>query len=338
MAGHNNPITILGAGSWGTALALHLARQGQTVRLWSCEIDEVAALLAERENTQFLPGYPFPDNIEPTANLADALSGVNTILVAVPSVGYRDTLTLLKSLIGNKTNIICATKGIDAETNQMLHEVTAEILGEEHPYAVISGPSFAKEVAAEKPTCVNVASTNQKLRDEVCERFNSPVFHVFPTADVVGTEIGGVVKNVIAIATGISDGMELGTNARSALITRGLNEILALGKSLGGHTETFISYSGLGDLILTCSDDQSRNRRLGLAIGKGNNIDAAEKAIGQVVEGKNSAALVEKLAEQHGVHMPVCEAICTILQGKGDAKETFMQLMTSVNNNSKVTA
>ena len=148
MAGNNNPITILGAGSWGTALALHLARQGQTVRLWSCEIDEVAALLAERENTQFLPGYPFPETIEPTANLADALSGVNTILVAVPSVGYRDTLTLMKTLIGKKTSIICATKGIDAETNQMLHEVTAEILGEDHPYAVISGPSFAKEVAA----------------------------------------------------------------------------------------------------------------------------------------------------------------------------------------------
>lgn len=333
------PITILGAGSWGTALALYLARHGQTVRLWSCEINEIAALLAERENSQFLPGYPFPETIKPTANLSDALKGIDMVIVAVPSVGYRDTLTMMKSLVDNKTSIICATKGIDADTNQMLHEVTKEILGDTHAYAVISGPSFAKEVAAEKPTSVTIASHDKALLDEAYKRFEGPLFHVFPTDDVIGTEIGGVAKNVIAIATGISDGMELGTNARSALITRGLHEIIALGKALGGRMETFIGYSGLGDLILTCSDDQSRNRRLGLAIGKGKDIESAEKEIGQVVEGKNSAALVEKLAEQHGVHMPVCETVCQILQGKVIAREAFMELMTSTNNDtSKMTA
>lgn len=322
------PVTILGAGSWGTALALYLARRGQTVRLWSFEINEIASLLAERTNNQFLPDYPFPDTIEPTANLAEALKNLEDVIVAVPSVGYRDTLAMMKGLIDPATRLVCATKGLDGETGQLLHEVAAEMLGD-HPYAVLSGPSFAREVAAGLPTAVCVASKNTVLRNDLVKRFNSPIFRIYPSDDVIGTEIGGVAKNVIAIATGIADGMELGANARSALITRGLAEIIALGTAIGGKTETFIGLSGLGDLILTCGDNQSRNRRLGLAIGKGKKMEAAEKEIGQVVEGKNSADLVAKLAAKHRIKMPVCHTVCQILSGKVDAKETFMDLISS---------
>lgn len=323
------PITILGAGSWGTAIALYLARRGQTVRLWSVEINEIAALLAERTNNQFLPGFPFPDTLEPTANLTEALKNIDDVLIAVPSVGFRDTLAILKVMLDPKTRLICATKGLDAETGQLLHEVAAEMLGTERPYAVLSGPSFAREVAAGLPTAVSIASKHTAFRNDLVKRFNSPIFRIYPSDDIIGTEIGGVAKNVIAIATGICDGMELGANARSALITRGLAEIVALGTRMGGKMETFIGLAGLGDLILTCGDNQSRNRRLGLAIGKGKNMEAAEKEIGQVVEGKHSAELVEKLAAKHGVKMPVCQAVGQILQGQVNAKETFMDLMAS---------
>lgn len=321
------PITILGAGSWGTALALNLARRGQMVRLWSCEIKEIAALIAERTNNQFLPGYVFPDTIQPTANLAEALKGIDDLLIAVPSVGYRDTLTMVKPLIEPQTRLICVTKGLDTDTGHLLHEIAAEMLGADRPYAVMSGPSFAREVGAGLPTSLSVASKNVELRNDVINRFNSPIFHTYPSDDVIGTEIGGVAKNVIAIATGISDGLELGANARSALITRGLNEIITLGTALGGKIETFIGLAGLGDLILTCSDNLSRNRRLGLALGEGKNMAEAEREIGQVVEGKNSAELIASLAAKHQIKMPIIDTICQILFHKAHVKETYMSLI-----------
>ncbi len=320
------PITILGAGSWGTAIALCLARRGQIVRLWSMEQSEITALLRDKSNKQFLPGFDFPDTIQPTANLAEALQDIDDVLIAVPSVGYRNTLTMMKPLMNPALRITSVTKGLDAETGQLLHEVAADILGKDHPYAVLSGPSFAREVGAGLPTSVCIASENVKLRDDMIKRFDCPIFRAYPNDDIVGTEIGGVAKNVIAIATGISDGMELGSNARSALITRGLAEIIALGTTLGGKMSTFIGLSGLGDLILTCSDNLSRNRRLGLAIGQGKNIAEAEKEIGQVVEGKNSADLVNKLAQKHKVNMPICDTVCQILQGKANAKEAFLKI------------
>ena len=319
------PITILGAGSWGTAIALTLARRGQVVRLWSMDAAEIAALSKDRTNNQFLPGFPFPETIQPTNDLEDALKDVDDLLIAVPSIGYRNTLTLMKPFMRQTHRILSVTKGLDAETGQLLHEVAAEILGE-HPYAVLSGPSFAREVAAGLPTSVCIASEHADLRDDMIARFNCPIFRAYPNDDVVGTEIGGVAKNIIAIATGISDGMERGANARSALITRGLAEIMALGTQLGGKINTFIGLSGLGDLILTCSDDLSRNRRLGLAIGQGKDIQTAEKEIGQVVEGKNSAELINKLAAKHQVPMPICDAVWEILQGNINAKEAFLTI------------
>lgn len=321
------PITILGAGSWGTALALTLARKGQVVRLWSYEISEIAAMLAERTNNQFLPGFDFPDTIQPTANLSEAIKDIDDVLIAVPSVGFRETLIMLKESITPQIRITCATKGLDEDTGQLLNEVVEEVLGKNRKFAVISGPTFAREVAAGLPAAVVIASKDVTFIDDLSARFNSPMFRVYPSDDVTGVELGSVVKNVIAIATGISDGMELGSNARSALITRGLSEIIRLGLKLGGKLDTFIGLSGMGDLILTCSDNQSRNRRLGLAIGKGADIQKAEQEIGQVVEGKRNAELVAVLAEHHGVDMPICNAVWEVLQGKLSGKEALEQLL-----------
>lgn len=322
------PITILGAGSWGTALALYLARRGQTVRMWSIEKSEIDAMLSERTNNRFMPGFSLPDTIHPTANLAEAVKDVDDVIVVVPSAGFRHTLTLLKPLIGTNVRITCAAKGLDTETGQLLGNVAEEIMGKERQFAVLSGPSFAREVAAGLPCAVVIASHHLILLNDLKQRFNSSIFRIYTSDDVIGVEIGGVTKNVIAIATGISDGMELGSNARSALITRGLAEIIRLGTALGGKLETFVGLSGLGDLILTCSDNQSRNRRLGLAIGKDGDIHEAEREIGQVVEGKRNAELVFKLAEQHGIDMPICETIWQILQGKLVAKEAIDILLS----------
>jgi glycerol-3-phosphate dehydrogenase (NAD(P)+) len=321
------PITIVGAGSWGTALALYLARRDQHVRLWSIDQSEVQAMLNDQANQRYLPGFTFPTCLEPVIDLTEAVQGVEDVLVVVPSIGFRNTLSLLKPLVGPNVRIICATKGLDAETGQLLSEIVEEILGKNCKFAILSGPSFAREVAAGLPCAVVIASNDNALLAELSQRFNSSIFRIYTSNDVVGVEFGGVAKNVIAIATGISDGMELGANARSALITRGLAEISRLGLALGGKLETFVGLSGLGDLILTCSDNQSRNRRLGLAIGKGRNIQEAEKEIGQVVEGKRNAELVLKLAQQHGISMPICETMVLILEGQLSAQEAMQSLL-----------
>lgn len=331
------PITILGAGSWGTALALTLARRGQTVRLWSYEISEIAALLAERTNNRFLPGFPFPESIHPTANLAEAVKDIDDVIVVVPSVGFRDTLTMLKPLLTNSTRITCASKGLDEDTGELLNEMAEDILGKTRPFAVLSGPSFAREVAAGLPAAVVIASHDKTMLADLTERFNCNHFRIYPSDDVIGVELGGVVKNVIAIATGISDGMELGSNARSALITRGLAEIIRLGTAMGGKIETFIGLSGMGDLILTCSDNQSRNRRMGLALGQGKDIAEAEAAIGQVVEGKRNAELVLRLAEKYQVEMPICETVWDILQGKIATRDGVDRLLARETKSERAT-
>ncbi|HVE44583.1 MAG TPA: NAD(P)H-dependent glycerol-3-phosphate dehydrogenase [Gammaproteobacteria bacterium] len=317
------PITILGAGSWGTALALSLARRGQTVRLWSIEASEIAAMLADKANNRYLPGISLPDTIHPMTDLSLALAGIEDVVIVVPSVGFRQTVVAIKSLISPTTRLVCATKGLDMETGQLLNEVAEEVLGQSHAYAVLSGPSFAREVAAGLPCAVVIASRDQAFQAALVTRFQSPLFSIDTSTDVVGVEVGGVVKNVIAIATGMSDGMGFGANARSALITRGLAEITRLGVALGAQPETFIGLSGLGDLILTCSDDQSRNRRLGLAIGRGRPVAEAEQEIGQVVEGKRNAELVVQLAASHHIAMPICEAVWNVLQGKAQPETVY---------------
>lgn len=319
------PIAILGAGSWGTALALYLGRRGQTVRLWSIEAAEIQAMQADKRNERYLPGIDLPDTIIPVLQLSDAVHEVQDVIIVVPSVGFRQTLTDLKKVARPDVRLLCASKGLDTETGQLLSHVAAEIFGHDHPFAALSGPSFAKEVARGLPCAVVIASEHPDFLRDMTTRFDSGIFRIHPSTDLIGVETGGVAKNVIAIATGIVDGLGLGSNARSALITQGLAEIIRLGSALGGKPETFIGLSGLGDLILTCSDDQSRNRRLGLAIGRGRNIEEAEREIGQVVEGKRNAELVSHLAAKHKLDMPICAKVWGILQGKLDAKTCFSE-------------
>ncbi|HSW71236.1 MAG TPA: NAD(P)H-dependent glycerol-3-phosphate dehydrogenase [Gammaproteobacteria bacterium] len=328
MATHTDkPIAILGAGAWGTALALYLSRRGQAVYLWSIETPQVEMMQRERTNNQYLPGYPFPETLHPETELATALTQAEDILLAVPSVGFREVLLKLKPLLTPAHRFLSATKGMDMETGQLLHQTFDELIGSRYPYAVISGPSFAKEVAAGLPTAVVIASRNQKLAEEFSKRFNSPLFRIDLSEDIIGVEIGGVVKNVLAIAAGISDGMKLGANARSTLITRGLNEMITLGKALSADNKTFEGLSGLGDLILTCTDDLSRNRRFGLALGQNMPKEQAEREIGQVVEGKRNAELLIQLAHRYSIKMKICEAVHYILQGKALAKEAMQDIL-----------
>jgi len=321
------PLAILGAGSWGTALALHLSRLGQPIRLWTFEKKHAIDLKTEKTNNQYLPGHPFPESLYSTDQLADALLGVRDILIAVPSIGFRNTVTQLKPLLQADMRIVWVTKGLDETTGQLLHEIAEEILGKKYSYAVLAGPSFAGEVAHAQPTAVVVASKDDVFAQDLSDRFNTPLFRVYLSHDMTGVEIGGVVKNVLAIATGISDGMGFGANARCALITRGLAEMMRLGQALGGQFDTLIGLAGLGDLILTCTDDQSRNRRFGLALGQGKNISIAEKEIGQVVEGKRNAELIIQLAHKTKTDMPIVEAVWQLLQGKLTAQQAMKDLL-----------
>lgn len=302
---HQTPIAILGAGSWGTALALYLSRLGQEVRLWTYDQAHAQEMQSSRVNKRYLSEHQFSDTLFATSSLTEALANVNDVLIAVPSVVFRSTLVTLKPLMTNNMRIAWATKGLDHDSSQLLHHVAREILGAEIPLAVLSGPSFAREVAAGLPTAVVMASEDVMFANDLVMRFNSQIFRAYTCNDITGVEVGGVVKNVLAIATGISDGMGFGANARCALITRGLAEMTRLGLALGGHTDTFTGLSGVGDLVLTCTDDQSRNRRFGLAVGKGKNPTDAEKAIGQVVEGKRNAEVVVRLAHKHHVDIPI---------------------------------
>jgi glycerol-3-phosphate dehydrogenase (NAD(P)+) len=324
----HKPIAVLGAGSWGTALALHLSRSGQETRLWSYDPNQIKTLIAEGENSRYLPGYAFPSLLHPVADLAETLKDISDILIAVPSVGFHDTLLQLKPLLNTPKRIVWATKGMDVKSKKLLHELIHDVLGDTHAYAVLSGPSYAREVAAGLPTAVAIATNNSAFGKDLVARFNHDAFRIYLITDITGVEVCGVVKNILAIAIGISDGMGFGANARSALITRGLAEMTRLGLVLGGKQETFVGLAGIGDLILTCTDDQSRNRRFGLALGKGKSAQEAEEEIKQVVEGKRNAELVVELAKNHNVDMPITVAAWKILQGQLTPKEAMNHLLS----------
>lgn len=321
------PIAILGAGAWGTALAIHLAHLGQVVRLWSMDPLEIEAMQVTRANERFLPGFVFPDTIQPTDNLAEAIDGIDDLIIAIPSVAFRKTLSLLRDANASNIRITSATKGLEADSGQLLHKVVIDELGAETQLAVLSGPSFAKEVAHLLPTAIMLASNNSALIRDMQERFQTDTFRLFPTSDVIGVEIGAIVKNIVAIAVGIADGLQLGANARSAIITLGLHDMMKLGHSLGARTETLVGLAGAGDLILTCTDNQSRNRRFGLALGLGKTVAAAEEDIGHVVEGKSNLGLALTLAEKQGVKLVTAEAIAMLLKGDCDANTALNQLL-----------
>ncbi|MCB1918572.1 MAG: NAD(P)-dependent glycerol-3-phosphate dehydrogenase [Candidatus Competibacteraceae bacterium] len=311
----NSPttITVLGVGSWGTALALLLARNGHIVRLWGHDPQEVAPLVQERENRRYLPGIPFPATLEMDIDLEAAVAGVDWVLIATPSHAYRVTLQHLHSVLPATVGLAWATKGLEPGSGRFLHEVATEILGEFWPVAVISGPSFAGEVARGLPTAVTVAAHSAEQARRVALLLHGSNVRAYTSTDIIGVELGGAIKNVLAIATGIADGLGFGANARAALITRGLAEMTRLGLAVGGQRETFMGLAGVGDLVLTCTDDQSRNRRFGLAIGRGETAEAAFAAIGQVVEGAATAREALRLARRHAVEMPITEQVDQVL-------------------------
>ena len=306
-------ITVLGAGSWGTALAMLLARNGVSVRLWDRDSTHIEALEKSRTNERYLPGIPLPDGITPVAELDKALSGSDFVLVVVPSAGFRDALKKMSGLQETPANLIWASKGLEPGTGKFLHQVVEEEMPGHPAYAALSGPSFAVEVARGLPTAVTVASPDAAYADTVAELFHCPTFRAYTSNDLTGVELGGSVKNVLAIAAGISDGLGYGANARAALITRGLAEIMRLGARLGGQRETFMGLAGVGDLVLTCTDDLSRNRRLGLALGQGKGLAEAIESIGQAIEGLETAKELDALAARHQVDMPITAQVKAVL-------------------------
>jgi glycerol-3-phosphate dehydrogenase (NAD(P)+) len=313
MSQANTPIVVLGAGSWGTALAIQLARKGAPVTLWGHDPEHMATLAAQRSNERYLPGIPLPENLLIEADLATALAAARDILVAVPSHAFRGVLELICPSLTESSRLLWATKGLEAGSGKLLHEVVHEVLGDSIPTAVVSGPTFAREVAEDLPTAVTVASANEAFARDMAERLHGENFRAYTSQDVIGVEVGGAVKNVLAIAAGIADGLGFGANARTALITRGLAEIMRLGTALGGQHDTFMGLAGLGDLVLTCTDNQSRNRRLGLALGAGSSLEEALANIDQVVEGVQTAREVHDLARSMGVEMPITEQVYAVL-------------------------
>lgn len=309
---NKSPIAVIGSGSWGTALAILLARNGQETRLWGK--DNLQDMAKTRENRQYLPGVQLPKNILVTEDIAVALENVTDVFINVPSHAFRSVLTMMREKLSPEARIAWGTKGIDPESDTLLHEVVLQILARPVAMAVISGPSFAKEVAIGLPTAVVLASNDAIFAQDMINRLHSNQFRVYTQNDMIGVQICGAVKNGLAVGTGISDGLSLGANARAALITRGLSEMARLGLAMGANRETFMGLAGLGDLVLTCTDEQSRNRRFGFAIGKGVDIETAQRNIGQIVEGRQNAIKVFELAQRLEIDMPIIEQVCRVLR------------------------
>uniref|UniRef100_A0A450U950 Glycerol-3-phosphate dehydrogenase [NAD(P)+] n=1 Tax=Candidatus Kentrum sp. LFY TaxID=2126342 RepID=A0A450U950_9GAMM len=310
---NTRPIAVLGAGAWGTALAILLARNGEPTILWSWEADHAQELCKDRHNRRFLPNYPFPSLLSITADLTDVLSSARHILIAVPSYAFREVLESAVSMFTASPRIAWATKGFEPGSGRLLHQVVADIVGSDTAVAILSGPTFAAEVAHDLPTAMTVASTDDSFAQDLSISLHSRRFRVYTSRDIIGVQVGGAVKNILAIAAGAADGLGFGANARAGLITRGLAELTRFGMALGGERETFMGFAGLGDLVLTCTDDQSRNRRLGLALAKGKSLNDAKSSIGQVIEGIDSTRVVIDLARRHGTEMPIAEQVHKVL-------------------------
>jgi len=321
-------IAVIGAGSWGTALALQFARNGRPVRLWGRDTEQVSAMQRDRANDRYLPGVGFPENLQVFGDVADCLKGVRDILIVVPSHALRETLNRIRPLLSSDARIAWATKGFELHSGKLPHQVAAEVLGDRHAMAVLSGPTFATEVGAGLPTLLTVAGNDEGFARDLAESLSAENFRAYTSSDMIGVEVGGAVKNVLAIGAGLSDGLGFGANTRIALINRGLVELTRLGQALGAEPDTFRGLAGMGDLVLTCTDDQSRNRRMGLLLASGKTIGEAQEAIQQVVEGVLAAKAVNEVAEKLGVEMPICKEIYRILYEGIPPREAVRSLMT----------
>ncbi len=318
-------IAVLGAGSWGSALAIHLASNKHHVILWGRDPQEMSAIEQAGENNEFLPGIEFPNSLHATSSLSNTIAQADDVLIATPSYAFREVLQAIKQVGFQPDSGICwASKGLEQKTNKLLHQVAHEEFGD-IKLAMLSGPTFALEVAQGLPTALTVASNNLEFAEHWSDLLSSARFRCYTSDDVIGAEIAAACKNIIAIAAGISDGLGFGSNARSAIITRGLREIMLLGAAYGAKPETFMGLSGIGDLTLTCSDDKSRNRRMGLLLAKGKTVEQAKQEIGQSVEGIHAAEIICDLAKEKGVEMPISYEIYKIIKGEHSPQ-------TAVNN------
>ena len=321
-------VSVLGAGSYGTALAFCFARNGHKVIMWGRDEEQIANMQSHRQNLKYLPGADFPEALEVTSDLEYAVTNADIHLVVVPSHVFASTLNSIKPMLPIEAKICWATKGLEPETGRLLQDVAHETLGEHHKYAVLSGPTFAKEMVAGLPTAISLSSEDELFAKEIgellhCER----KFRVYTNSDFIAVQLGGAIKNVVAIGAGIADGIGFGANARTALITRGLVEMTRLAVALGAKPNSMMGMAGLGDLVLTCTDNQSRNRRFGLALGQGKGVEQAMTDIGQVVEGYRNTKEVFMLAQKAQVEMPIVEQIYQILYQGKPALEGAMTLL-----------
>ena len=323
----DRPVAVLGAGSWGTALALQFARSGRPTRLWGRDRAQLADMARARRNERYLPSRSFPDALQVQPDLAAALQGARDLLIAVPSHAFRALLTQVAPLLGRDTQLTWATKGFELPSGLLPHQVAREVLGPGRAVAVLSGPTFAREVGAGLPTAMTIASADEAFATSLAQDLSSENFRAYTSTDIVGVEVGGGVKNVLAVGAGLSDGLGFGANTRVALITRGLAEMMRLGVALGAQRDTFMGLAGLGDLVLTCTDDQSRNRRFGLQLAAGRTPAEALAAIGQVVEGYPAAKALRQVAARHGVEMPLSEAVYRVLYESVPPREAVRELM-----------
>ncbi len=320
-------VAVIGAGSWGTALAIQFARAHHDVALWARDAAQRQAMQQARCNARYLPDAPFPASLRVATSLQDALSTAEEVLVAAPSHALREVLTQLKPDLRPGTRLSWATKGFELNTGKLPHQVARDVLGD-MPMAVLSGPTFAREVGAGLPTALTVAASDADHARVLAQALSVENFRAYTSDDMVGVEVGGAIKNVLAIGAAISDGLQFGANTRIALITRGLQEMTRLGVALGGRAETFMGLAGLGDLVLTCTDNQSRNRRFGLAFAAGKNAADAQRDIGQVVEGYGAALAVKQVAEQHQVDMPICQMVYRMLYENLSPQQAVKELMS----------
>jgi glycerol-3-phosphate dehydrogenase (NAD(P)+) len=325
--GGERGVAVLGAGSWGTALAIQFARSGAPVRLWARSAEQVRAMADARSNEAYLPGAAFPPSLTPTSDLPACVGQAWATVIAVPSHAFRALLEQAAPFLPDEAVVAWASKGFEHPSGKLLHQVAQEVLGDGPPRAVLSGPTFAREVGNGLPTAMTIASRNDAAAAALAKALSNDVFRAYTSPDVIGVEVGGAVKNVLAIGAGLSDGLGFGANTRVAVITRGLVEMTRLGVALGARRETFMGLAGMGDLVLTCTDDQSRNRRMGLALARGMSVEAAKQEIRQVVEGVEAARAVHAVATANEVEMPICRSIYQVLyegMAPGDAVRGLM--------------
>ena len=320
-------ITVLGAGAWGTALAIHFAKQQHQVRLWARDSSHVVQMQQERCNERYLKGIAFPAPLHLETDLQAAVSGSELVLIATPVAGLRPTLVALSAHIDASLPIMTACKGFEVSTGMLPHQVVAEVLPNQEHIVLLSGPSFAQELAEQLPCAVTLAAANSDWIEQLCRDLNSPVLRLYASTDLIGVAVGGALKNVMAIATGLCDGLHYGMNARAALMTRGLAEIARLANHLGAQEHTLMGLSGLGDLILTCTGGLSRNRQVGLKLAENKNLDTILAELGHVAEGVYTVSEAQRLAQQYHVSMPITATLYALFQGQLSSVQVAQALM-----------